>query len=531
MKIAILYTGSTIGCFFEPLRPLQTSEFERLFNEHVTPALKAKYESLEIEYIKFGPPTLDSTNLEPLDWCTLAELILSKYNDCDGFIVLHGTDTMAYSASALSFLFTSLDAKGHYSAMLTKPIVVTGSQVPIFYGKDPETAVLRFDTDAFQNVCGAVAAAQSNLPEVCLFFNHYLYRGNRTAKVSANQFDAFKSPNFPPLAETGINFTLNHKVIRPMPPTAEVSLSSPQALDRVRKQLEAMKKHISTARVTPFMSYPSANRPPGGDGKSYLAHQLEAVLHLGDDNLQLKGIILESYGEGNFPSGDPSDPTKGAVYRALSKASDAGVIIVDNTQVLGGVVDPNAYAAGSWLSDHNIKAVGAFDMTPIATYTKLMYLLTLGAHYGWDTDTVRRLLAKNLVGEMQDVYYLDAQGEGFLSPGECITSADGTARLTNVPRKGPQLTLKDSSTGTWGKPVFPSETKHFPDTGRFHMETNGNLVLRSSSNTLLWESGTAHSDQSSSRLILTGQTDPGGVSLFVYNYVRNVVTKQLYPPP
>lgn len=497
----------------------------------MTPALQAKFEDLELEFIKFGPPTLDSTNLEPLDWCTLAELILPKYNDCDGFVVLHGTDTMAYSASALSFLFTGLDANGRQNAMLTKPIVVTGSQVPIFYGKEPETAVLRFDTDAFQNVCGAVAAAQSNLPEVCLFFNHYLYRGNRTTKVSANQFDAFKSPNFPPLAEAGINFALNHKVIRPMPPTAEMSLSSPEALDRLRSQLEILKEGISSARVTPFMSYPAANFPPGGDGKSYLAHQLEAVLHLGDENLQLNGIILDSYGEGNFPSGDPSDPTKGAVYRALSKASDAGVIIVDNTQVLGGVVDPNAYAAGSWLSDENVNAVGAFDMTQIATYCKLMYLLTLGAHHGWDTNKISRLLTTNLVGEMEDVNFLDAQGQGYLSPGECITSADGTARLTNVPRVGPVLTLKDTSTGAWGEPVWPPEKYHFPSSGRFHMETNGNLVLRSASNTLLWESETAHSEHSSSRLILTGQTDPDGVSLFVYNYVLHAVTKQLYPSP
>ena len=204
MKLGIMYTGGTIGCFYKPLRPMTSEEFRVLFDANMLPVLREKYAAIRVDYIAFGPPALDSTNLVPLDWCAIVERILPRFCDFDAFLVLHGTDTMAYSASALSFLFASIDKEGHRNAVLNKPIILTGSQVPLFDGEHPSSAQMRFNSDAFQNVCGAVECAYYGIPHVCLFFRSKLFMGTRTLKTSSNQFDVFSSPNYPPLIEVGI---------------------------------------------------------------------------------------------------------------------------------------------------------------------------------------------------------------------------------------------------------------------------------------------------------------------------------------
>lgn len=367
---------------------MNTEEFKALFDEHIVPLLKSKFPSLTIEYVPFGPPALDSTNIKPADWCKIVAKILPRYDELDAFLVLHGTDTMSYSAAALSFLFTGLDDQGHRDVILNKPIILTGSQIPLFDGDNPATAEVRFNTDAFQNVCGAISCACYGIPKVCLFFHHKLFLGTRTQKTSSNQFDAFSSPNYPPLAQVGLETTLNHGNIKLNFPNKQKLLSNPQARERLQAQLDFMKTLGNGIRVSAFEAYPTT--------PAHLAGQLRALLHLGDPEKQLDGLILEAYGAGNFPSGSPKDPTQGEVYKVLAEATERGVIIVNNTSCLSGIVDSSAYEAGSWLQ--RIKAVSSYDLTPVALYTKLLFLLSMSKRHNWDCEKVRMLLTSNYTG-------------------------------------------------------------------------------------------------------------------------------------
>ena len=236
---------------------------------------------------------------------------------------------MSYSAAALSFLFTGLDDQGHRNAILNKPIILTGSQVPLFDGETTATAKMRFNADAFQNLCGAISCACYGIPKVCLFFHHKLFLGTRTQKTSSNQFEAFSSPNYPPLAQVGIDTTLNHGNIRLNFPNRQKLLSNPQARERLQTQLDFIQSLGNGIRVSAFEAYPTT--------PEHLAGQLRSLLHLGDPDQQLDGLILEAYGAGNFPSGSPKDPTQGVVYQVLAEATQQGVIIVNNTSCLSGI--------------------------------------------------------------------------------------------------------------------------------------------------------------------------------------------------
>jgi L-asparaginase len=204
VRILIVYTGGTIGCVGTPLSPMDGDSFKAAFEKNVTPIVQNEY-SCSFEFVSFKP-TLDSTNMQPANWCEIAEKVLEQYADHDAFIVLHGTDSMAWTASALSFLLTGLQRTGMPIATLTKPVIVTGSQLPLFHQRKDETCDLLFNTDALQNVCGAVASAVAGVAEVGLYFDNTLMRGNRTVKTSANAFAAFSSPNYPPLAQAGTLF-------------------------------------------------------------------------------------------------------------------------------------------------------------------------------------------------------------------------------------------------------------------------------------------------------------------------------------
>lgn len=526
MNLGILYTGGTIGSFGDPLHPLNNQDFTDAFNAAMTPVLQSQYSDLAIGFIEFDPQgtTLDSTNLQPSDWCKMANDILPVYTEYDAFLILHGTDTMAFSASALSFLFTGLQANGFPNAVLSKPIVITGSQVPLFHGNNPKAPLLRFDTDAFQNVCGSVAAAYTGAPEVCLFFHNTLFRGNRTAKTNASEFDAFSSPNYPALGEAGIEFYLENNNVLHLPTTQAISLESQGARTALNAQLAYLTKNISAAKAMPFLALPAAytveDKNKGTPATSFLADLLSASLGQG-----LQGLVLESYGEGNFPSGDPTTASDGAIYKVLDAANESGVVIVDNTQVLAGIVNANAYASGSWLAD--VGAAGAFDMTPIASYCKLLYLLTLAGYQdnGWTQADVKRLMLTNITGEIMDVNRLDTRGEWYLGQGESISALDGSATLTNDAVNGLRLVNNsDPSTVLWPNGVPPEGL-----TGRLYMQGDGNLVLYGPSNKTLWASGTTYQTEATSMLLLDGASEPNGLRLYIYNYAQGVVSKVFYP--
>lgn len=533
MNIAVINTGGTISCVGDPLTPMTAANFAQACENVIDPILQEQFPELAVDYLtsvtfpESSTGTLDSTNLQPTDWCIMANAILSSYSQYDGWVILHGTDSMDFTGTALPFLLSSFSSQGVATGVLSKPIIITGSQIPMFYlppGSSPSQipSSLNYNTDAFQNLCGAVAAAQTGIPEVCIYFQNKLYRGNRSVKTNASEFKAFSSPNYPALAEYGIELTVYRDNLLPGPVGNSVSLDNAVVLTAVTSRLAYIRDNINSSPVIPFKAFPAAydwNSPQ----TSVLANLISACVSAG-----IKGFILESYGEGNFPSGDPDSPTSGATYQALQSANNSGVVIVDCTQVLAGVVNDSAYAAGAWLP-----AVGALspaDMTPMTALAKLMILLTEAAYTGnnWTAAQVKVLLQMNLLGEMMSVNFLDSRINSTLLAGESISALDGSATLTNDPVQGPILMNESGNTPTQLWAMFSTAPSSVNMPGRLVMQNDGNLVYYSRYNAPMWATGTGNPNGASSMLMLVGSAS-ASLTLEVYDYSGGSIASVLYP--
>jgi L-asparaginase len=470
--------------------------------------------------------TLDSTNLQPSDWCLMAQFVLDNYASYDGFVILHGTDSMDFTGSALPFLLNVFDAQGFGTAVLSKPIIVTGSQVPMFYqpsGGAPTDLTLNFNTDAYQNFCGAVACARLGIPEVGVYFDSKLYRGDRVIKINASEFLAFDSLNYPPLAEFGIELTQHSHRMLPGPVGADVSLNSAAPLQAAKTQLAAITAKIDNFPVMQFNAFPAPYSV--ANGTAVIADLITATVSQG-----IKGLVLQSYGEGNFPSGNPDYPAgnttppvspPGAIYSALKAADAAGTIIVDSTQVIAGTVNNSAYKSGAWLP--SVGALSAFDMTPMAALAKSMILMSAAKANGWSTKQVKALIRLNLFGEVMNISRLDSRSNDTLAPGQSIMALDGSATLSNDPKTGPVLNASD---GTVLWTPFGSVADGQP--GRLVMQSDGNLVLYSADNTALWASNTGLPDGASSVLMIAGSMGDGDLELSVWNYSDQHQMAELY---
>ncbi len=333
-RIYIAYTGGTIGMqpTSEGYVPAPGYLAEQL---QLMPELRQP--SMPDYTIHEYRPLLDSSDMTPADWERIARDIAEHYADYDGFVVLHGTDTMAYSASALAFMLRGL----------RKPVIFTGSQIPL--------CEIRSDGRA-HIITAMLLAAHAPLAEVGLYFGNHLLRGCRATKVDAVGFSAFASPNFPPLGEVGIEITLRREDFWPPPPPD-------QPLD------VAPLKPVRVAALRLFPGIPA----------EIVAHVLQPPL---------RGLILEAYGVGNAPIQDQ------ALLEALREASDRGVIIAVCSQCLRGKVDLHGYATGSALA--RLGAISGYDLTPEAALTKLIYLLSQDL----PVEEVKRLFQTNLRGEM-----------------------------------------------------------------------------------------------------------------------------------
>jgi L-asparaginase len=332
-RVAILHTGGTIGMRrgrsgYAPASGYLTQLLRGLteLSHPETPA-----------WVLFEQkPLQDSSNVRPRDWLRIALEIVARADQFDGFVVLHGTDTMAYTASALAFMLRGLG----------KPVVLTGSQIPL--------AELR--SDARENLLTAllIAAAEEPIPEVGLFFGGRLLRGCRAVKVSAKGFDAFDSPNLPPLAVAGIDVDVDRSLVLPAEPR---TVELPARLDA----------SVGALRLFPGLTAELVRntlRPP------------------------LQGLVLEAYGAGNAPDDDPE------LLEAIGEATARGVVIVDRTQCLRGRVDLGVYATGSALLRAGV--IGGADLTAEAALAKLVYLLSSGRK----PAEVRALMQQSLCGEL-----------------------------------------------------------------------------------------------------------------------------------
>ncbi len=337
-KLLLLYTGGTIGMKQDPdSLALKPFNFDQIENE--VPELK-KF-GYHIDTISFDP-LIDSSDVEPAFWVQLAKVIEENYYSYDGFVILHGTDTMSYTASALSFMLEDL----------SKPVILTGSQLPI--------GVLR--TDGKENLISSVeiaAAVTENgipyAPEVCIYFENQLFRGNRTTKYNAENFRAFRSANFPPLAEAGIHIKYNKSIIRYPAVDAEL---------KVHTRLDT---NVAAIRIFPG-----------------IMHQvMDSVI----ETPGLRALVLETFGSGNAP-------TKRWFLNTVDKALKKGLIVLNVTQCLAGSVDMEAYATGLELKRMGV--ISGHDSTYEAALAKLFYLLGKYAN----NETVKSLLNKNLRGEV-----------------------------------------------------------------------------------------------------------------------------------
>jgi L-asparaginase len=334
-SVLIVYTGGTFGMTYDKEDVLIPFDFS-LILEHL-PTLKNL--ALALTVISFETP-IDSSNISPEHWKALGDIIYQHYESHDGFVVLHGTDTMAYTASALSFMLDGL----------AKPVIFTGAQLPI---TEPRS-------DARENLITALefASAKKNgkalVPEVCIYFDYELLRGNRSKKVESMQFDAFDSGNYPPLAKAGVKMDYNFSVIRKPQDHARLTLHS------------KMDTNISILKLFPGISCTT----------------IESILQ----TPALKAVILETYGSGNAP-------TSSWLVEALELAIKRDVILLNISQCPGGMVTQGRYETSRELQ--RIGVIGGADMTTEAAVTKLMLLL---GEYG--TKRTRELIAVPIAGEL-----------------------------------------------------------------------------------------------------------------------------------
>ena len=336
--VLIIYTGGTIGMTNDPATgALCPFDFDQIVK--TVPEIREFGFRIDSHTL---PEIIDSSDLKPQLWQDLCKIILDNYGQYAGFVILHGTDTMAYSASALSFMLENLD----------KPVIFTGSQVPI--GK--------IRTDGRENLITAleIAAARMNgkavVPEVCILFGGKLFRGNRTTKINAESFEAFQSFNYPPLAEIGIHIQYNYAAIDYSTRTGDICANS------------RMDPRIAILKIFPGMRH----------------EIVRAVI----DSPGLKGLILETYGAGNAP-------TEPGFLQLIREASvEKGIVLYNVTQCQGGTVEMGRYETSRELLNYGV--ISGYDITTEAAVCKLMYLLGKTG----DANETKKYLNSSLKGEI-----------------------------------------------------------------------------------------------------------------------------------
>jgi L-asparaginase len=335
-KVMIIYTGGTFGMTYDTRGVLVPFDFSLILSQ--LPTLRNLF--LELTVISFNNP-IDSSNIQPAHWQMIGTIIYDNYESQDGFVVLHGTDTMAFTASAVSFMLSGL----------SKPVIFTGAQLPISEPRSDarENLITSLEIASARNENGAAL-----VPEVCIYFDYELLRGNRAKKVESMHFDAFESENYPSLATAGVKIDYNHAVIHQ--PEKGISLNLISKFDT----------NISILKLFPGISEAT----------------VEAIL----TTPGLKALVLETFGSGNAPSSP-------WFINKLKKAIDSGLLVLNISQCPGGMVVQGKYETSKALAE--IGVVSGADMTLEAAVTKLMVFL---GEYG--IEKTRQLIVQSIAGEL-----------------------------------------------------------------------------------------------------------------------------------
>ena len=335
-KVLLIYTGGTIGM----IQDAKSGQLIPFDFKHLTEQIPELHKfDIDLSSVSFDKP-IDSSDMQPSIWIELVKIIEKNYNKVDGFVILHGSDTMSFTASALSFMLDNLN----------KPVILTGSQLPI--------GTIR--TDGKENlitaieIAGAKQNGKSIISEVCIYFEYQLYRGNRTHKFNSEHFQAFQSANYPILAEAGVHIKYNYNALR-------------KPTDKKLKTHIILNSDIVILKLFPGITPTVIN----------------AILNIKN----IKAVILETYGSGNCS-------TDKWFIDALKKAIDKGIIILNITQCNAGAVEQGKYETSAELKKAGV--IGGNDITTEAAVTKLMYLLGSNS----DIKKVKKLLTTNLQGEI-----------------------------------------------------------------------------------------------------------------------------------